>query len=73
MPGCKDSVILPDVDIGRRCHIHKAVIDRHCHIAEGTSIGIDAEADRARGFHITATGVTLVTPEMLGQGVNMVR
>jgi glucose-1-phosphate adenylyltransferase len=68
-----DSVILPDVDIGRHCRIRRAVIDRHCHIAEGTHIGVDHEADLARGFHITAGGVTLVTPEMLGQGVNTVR
>jgi glucose-1-phosphate adenylyltransferase len=69
----EDSVILPDVDIGRHCRIRKAVLDRHCHIAEGTDIGMDHEADLARGFHITAGGVTLVTPEMLGQGVNTVR
>jgi glucose-1-phosphate adenylyltransferase len=69
----EDSVILPDVDIGRHCRIRKAVLDRHCHIAEGTDIGVDHEADLARGFHITTGGVTLVTPEMLGQGVNTVR
>jgi glucose-1-phosphate adenylyltransferase len=69
----QNSVILPDVDIGRHCQIHRAVIDRHCHIAEGVSIGLDPEADQARGFHLTPAGVTLVTPEMLGQGVNTVR
>jgi glucose-1-phosphate adenylyltransferase len=68
-----DSVILPDVEIGRHCDIRKAIIDCHCHIAEGTSIGVDPAADRARGFHISSGGVTLVTPEMLGQGVNTVR
>jgi glucose-1-phosphate adenylyltransferase len=71
----QDSVILPDVEIGRHCTIRKAVIDRHCHIgiSEPMSIGVDPDADRARGFHITEGGVTLVTPEMLGQGVNTVR
>ncbi len=29
--------------------------------------GFDAAADRARGLHVTAAGVTLVTPQMLGQ------
>ena len=68
-------MILPDVEIGRRCTIRKAVIDRYCHIgiSEPMSIGVDHDADRARGFHITEGGVTLVTPEMLGQGVNTVR
>jgi glucose-1-phosphate adenylyltransferase len=71
----QDSVILPDVEIGRHCTIRKAVIDRYCHIGinEPMSIGVDHDADRARGFHITEGGVTLVTPEMLGQGVNTVR
>jgi glucose-1-phosphate adenylyltransferase len=30
---------------------------------------VDAEADRQR-FHVTERGVTLVTPEMLGQHVH---
>jgi glucose-1-phosphate adenylyltransferase len=30
------------------------------------AIGVDAAADRER-FHVTDGGVTLVTPEMLGQ------
>jgi glucose-1-phosphate adenylyltransferase len=71
----QDSVILPDVEIGRHCTIRKAVVDRYGHIGinEPMSIGVDHDADRARGFHITEGGVTLVTPEMLGQGVNTVR
>ncbi len=69
----QDSVVLPDVDIGRRCVIRRAVIDRYCQIAEGTEIGVDLAADRRAGFHVTEGGVTLVTPEMLGQDVNHIR
>ena len=69
----EDSVILPDVDIGRHCRIRRAVIDRFCRIAEGTVIGYDAEADRAAGFFVSEGGITLVSPEMLGQDVNQVR
>jgi glucose-1-phosphate adenylyltransferase len=70
---CQDSVILPDVDVGRNCEIHNAVIDRSCRIPEGMVIGRDHLADRKRGFYVTEQGVTLVTPEMLGQEVNYVR
>jgi glucose-1-phosphate adenylyltransferase len=35
-------------------------------------IGID-HAEDARRFHVTAKGITLVTPEMLGQQVHRVR
>ncbi len=68
-----DSVILPDVDIGQRARIRKAIIDRGCKILEGMEIGIDAEADRARGFRVTDKGVTLVTPDMLGQQLHFTR
>lgn len=61
-----DSVIFPDVDIGRNCRIHRAIIDRGCRIPEGSRIGIDPEEDRKR-FYISPKGVVLVTPEMLGQ------
>lgn len=69
----EDSVILPNVDIGRNCQIRNAIIDRGCHIAEGSTIGFDPVADRHAGFYVTESGVTLVAPEMLGQGINYIR
>jgi glucose-1-phosphate adenylyltransferase len=69
----EDTVVLPDVDIGRYCRIRRAVIDRFCEIQEGTVIGYDAEADRAAGYYVTPSGITLVSPEMLAQTTNQVR
>jgi glucose-1-phosphate adenylyltransferase len=68
----EDSVVLPDVDIGRNCHITKAVIDRGVHIPEGTVIGENPEED-AKRFYASEGGVILVTGEMLGQEINYVR
>ncbi len=62
-----DSVILPEVDIGRKALIKKAIIDRGCTIGEGEQIGVDHDADRKRGFRVTEKGVVLVTPDMLRQ------
>lgn len=62
----EDSVILPQVQIGRSCRIRKAIIDRGCKIPEGTVIGEDPASDRER-FRVTDKGVVLVTPDMLGQ------
>ena len=62
-----ESIILPDVIVGRHCKIKKAIIDRHCVIPEGMEIGIDHEQDRARGFRVSDKGVVLVTRGMLGQ------
>ena len=68
----KDSVVLPDVEIGRHCHIEKAIIDQGCQIPEGTIIGKDPVED-AKRFHVTPNGVALVVPEMLGQELHYVR
>jgi glucose-1-phosphate adenylyltransferase len=65
----EDSVILGDCDIGRHCEIRHAIIDKNCRIAPGTRIGVDPEEDRRR-FHVTERGITLVTPDMLGQPVH---
>jgi len=62
----EDSVVLPDTDIGRRCRIRKAVLDRGCRLPPGTVIGEDLAADAER-YSVTDAGVVLVTPEMLGQ------
>jgi glucose-1-phosphate adenylyltransferase len=72
---CKitDSVILPEVEIGRNARIHKAIIDRGCTIAEGMEIGIDHAQDRARNFRVTEKGVVLVTPDMLQQPTHVHR
>jgi glucose-1-phosphate adenylyltransferase len=68
----EDSVILGDVDIGRDSVIRRAVIDKHCRLPDGSRIGVNLEEDRRR-FHVTANGVTLVTPEMLGTPVHHLR
>lgn len=69
----EDSVILPDVNIGRRCTIRKAILDRGCVVPEGMEIGLDHDADRERGFYVSPGGVTLVTPDMLGMELHYVR
>ncbi|MBS1136332.1 MAG: glucose-phosphate adenylyltransferase [Proteobacteria bacterium] len=68
----EDSVILPDVDIGRRAVLKKVVIDKRCRIPEGMVAGVNPAEDRRR-FYVTENGVTLITPEMLGQRVHQVR
>ncbi|KOR32557.1 glucose-1-phosphate adenylyltransferase [Achromatium sp. WMS3] len=67
-----DSVILPDVNIGRHCRINKAIIDQGVNVPQKTIIGEDPEADAER-FHVSANGIALVTGEMFGQPINYVR
>ncbi|MEP6678157.1 MAG: glucose-1-phosphate adenylyltransferase [Betaproteobacteria bacterium] len=68
----EDSVVLSNVDIARGAVLRRAVLDKGCRIPPGLAIGVDADADRRR-FHVTDRGITLVTPEMLGQQVHAPR
>ena len=68
----EDSVILPNVDIGRGVVLKRAVVDQHCRLPEGLIAGVDPAEDRKR-FHVAAKGVTLITPDMLGQQVHQLR
>jgi glucose-1-phosphate adenylyltransferase len=65
----EDSVVLPGVDIARGVVLKRAVVDKHCRLPEGLTVGLDPEQDRKR-FHVTPGGVTLVIPEMLGQKIH---
>ncbi|MDS4025532.1 MAG: glucose-1-phosphate adenylyltransferase [Candidatus Contendobacter sp.] len=68
----RDAVVLPQVDIGRYCHLSKVIIDRGCVIPPGTVVGENAEED-ARQFYRTEKGVVLITREMLGQEMHRIR
>ena len=57
-------MILPEVDIGSGCELHKVVVDNGCVIPPGMKIGVDAAEDERRFFR-TPSGVVLVTKEML--------
>jgi glucose-1-phosphate adenylyltransferase len=56
----ESSVIFSHVNIGRHCRIRRAIIDRDCHIPDGTVIGYDPVEDR-KNYHVTESGLTVVT------------
>jgi glucose-1-phosphate adenylyltransferase len=55
-----DSVLLDGVEVGRGCVIRRAIIDKGVQVPEDTSIGVDPEQDRARGFMVTESGLTVI-------------
>ena len=59
-----DSVLLPDVVVGRKSRLKKVVVDRGCIIPEGLIVGEDPVED-ARRFFRTEKGVVLINAEML--------
>jgi len=68
----KDSVILPEVTIGRNVKLNRVVIDKGAEIPEGMEIGFNPEEDKKR-FYVTDKGITLVTPAMLGKPTHRIR
>lgn len=68
-----DTVVLPEVNIGRHARVTKAILDRGCKIPEGMIIGEDTEQDKQHGFRVTEKGIVLVTPDMLGQPIHFMR
>ena len=61
----EESVILPNVNIGRSCKVIKAIVDSGCDVPEGMEIGVNHDIDRKNGFRVTDQGVVLVTRTML--------
>ncbi|MFO1330254.1 MAG: glucose-1-phosphate adenylyltransferase [Rubrivivax sp.] len=59
-----ESVLLPGVEVGRGVRLTRVVADRDCRFPENVVIGEDPAADAAR-YHRTASGITLVTRDML--------
>jgi glucose-1-phosphate adenylyltransferase len=68
----EDAVILPQCDVGNHVVVKRAVIDRGCLLPDGIEVGLNPAEDRRR-FHVSARGITLVTPAMLGQPVFTIR
>ncbi|MCI1895430.1 MAG: glucose-1-phosphate adenylyltransferase [Ancrocorticia sp.] len=56
----RESVLFDDVVVGRNAQVQKAIIDKRVVIEEGATIGVDKEYDRARGFHVSPGGITVV-------------
>jgi glucose-1-phosphate adenylyltransferase len=54
-----DSILFEGVNIGRRCRIRRAIIDKNVDIPPNTTIGYDREADQRR-FFVSPGGVVVV-------------
>lgn len=68
----EDSVLLPNVTVGDHAVLKRVIVDKNCQIPEGLEVGVNLEEDRKR-FHVSPKGVTLITPDMLGQKVHRFR
>jgi glucose-1-phosphate adenylyltransferase len=58
--GC---VIMDNCDIGRRAKLRRAILDKNVRIPADATVGYDLEADRARGWHVTESGIVVIGRE----------
>ncbi len=56
----EDSILFDGVDIGRNARVRRAIIDKRVRIPAGASIGFDHDADRARGYVVTESGIVVI-------------
>ena len=58
--GC---VIMDNCDIGRHAKVRRAILDKNVRVPEDALIGYDLNADRARGWHVTDSGIVVIGGE----------
>jgi glucose-1-phosphate adenylyltransferase len=57
----EESIIMDHTVIKKGCRLKRVIVDKFNVIAEGTSIGFDAEADRRAGaYHFDGSGIVVV-------------
>jgi glucose-1-phosphate adenylyltransferase len=61
-----DSILFDRVRVGPNARVQKAILDKEVVIEPGATIGINPQADVARGFTVTESGITIV-----GKGVHV--
>jgi len=54
------SVLLHNTRIGRHAVVRDAIIDKNVTVPEWAQVGVDKDRDRARGFVVSASGITVV-------------
>lgn len=54
------SVIMDNVEVGAGAVVRNAILDKNVRVAPGTHIGVDHDADRARGLTVSAGGISVL-------------
>ncbi|MCU1545916.1 MAG: glgC [Homoserinimonas sp.] len=61
-----DSIIFDGVRVGPNAHVQRAILDKEVVVEAGATVGVNRDADRARGFIVSDSGITVV-----GKGVRV--
>ncbi|MGV8885173.1 MAG: glucose-1-phosphate adenylyltransferase [Microbacteriaceae bacterium] len=61
-----DCIVFERARVGPNAVVRRAILDKDVVIEAGASVGVDPDADRARGLTVTESGITIV-----GKGVHV--
>ena len=61
-----DCIVFERARVGPNAVVRRAILDKDVVIEAGASVGVDPDADRARGLTVTESGITIV-----GKGVRV--
>ncbi len=54
------SVLLHNTTVGRHAVVQDAILDKNVTVPEGAQVGVDKDHDRARGFTVSPSGITVI-------------
>jgi glucose-1-phosphate adenylyltransferase len=60
------AVLLDNAVVGRGAVVRDAILDKFVHVPPGARVGVDKDHDRARGYTVSAQGITVV-----GKGITV--
>jgi glucose-1-phosphate adenylyltransferase len=64
----ESSILMHNAEIGRYSRIRRAIIDANVKIPESSNIGYDLDMDRAKGYHVTDSGIVVVPSQQESWG-----
>ena len=56
----QDAILFDRVRVEEGATVRRAILDKEVVVEAGASIGVDLDADRARGFVVTESGIVVV-------------
>ena len=56
----EEAVLFSGVRVGRSAVVRRAILDKNVFVEDGAEVGVNRDADLARGFHVSEAGVTVV-------------
>ncbi len=65
----EQSVLMDNAHVGRNAVVRRAILDKNVVVERGAEVGVDHEADRARGFTVSAGGITVVPKDFVVKAI----